>query len=147
MKVILLRDVAKLGRRHTVVTVPDGYAQNKLIPQGMATPATPQKIKQLSAEVAGVTAANAAATDAFKSAVAELEGKTISITRDANAQGHLFVALKPAEVHAALVENGITAIPSSAILIPTPIKSCGTHELAVVLHDATGHVAVTIIPK
>ena len=39
MKVILLQDVAKIGRRSEVVEVPDGYAQNKLIPKGMAQPA------------------------------------------------------------------------------------------------------------
>ena len=40
MKVILLRDVAKLGRRFAVVEVPDGFALNQLIPKGMAEAAS-----------------------------------------------------------------------------------------------------------
>ena len=47
MKVILLKDVAKIGRRHEVAEVPDGYALNMLIPKGLAKAGTPENIKKL----------------------------------------------------------------------------------------------------
>ncbi len=52
MQVILLQDVAKIGRRFDVVNVADGYGLNKLIPQGMAKPATPENIKKIKAQSA-----------------------------------------------------------------------------------------------
>jgi ribosomal protein L9 len=47
MKVILLRDVAKIGKRFAIVDVPDGYALNKLIPSKDAEPATTNNIKRI----------------------------------------------------------------------------------------------------
>ena len=47
MKVILLKDVAKIGRRFEIKEVPDGYALNKLIPKNMAQFATPENIKRI----------------------------------------------------------------------------------------------------
>ena len=49
MKVILLQDVAKIGKRFETVDVPDGYALNMLIPKRMAEPATPENLKRVDA--------------------------------------------------------------------------------------------------
>ena len=46
MKVLLLKDVYKLGHAGDVKKVADGYARNYLIPQGLVTMATPGAIKQ-----------------------------------------------------------------------------------------------------
>ena len=47
MKVILLEDVAKVGRRYEVVTVSTGFARNYLLPRGLAQSATPAALKEL----------------------------------------------------------------------------------------------------
>ena len=47
MKVALLKDVPKIGRKNEVKNVSDGYAMNFLFKNGLAEPATPQKIKNL----------------------------------------------------------------------------------------------------
>ena len=46
MKVLLKRDVTKLGKAGVVKNVADGYGRNYLIPQGLATLATPGALKQ-----------------------------------------------------------------------------------------------------
>lgn len=46
MKVLLLKDVYKLGRAGDVKKVADGYGRNYLLPQGLATLATPGALKQ-----------------------------------------------------------------------------------------------------
>jgi large subunit ribosomal protein L9 len=46
MKVLLLKDVYKLGRAGDVKRVADGYGRNYLLPHGMAVLATPEAIKQ-----------------------------------------------------------------------------------------------------
>ena len=47
MKVMLLKDVYKLGRAGDIKKVADGYGRNFLIPQGLATLATPGALKQV----------------------------------------------------------------------------------------------------
>ncbi|MCS6908892.1 MAG: 50S ribosomal protein L9, partial [Anaerolineales bacterium] len=47
MKVILLKDVHKLGRAGDIKKVADGYGRNYLIPQGLAILATPGAVKQV----------------------------------------------------------------------------------------------------
>ena len=52
MKVILLQDVAKIGKRSDLVEVPDGYAMNQLIPKRMAETATAQNKKRIAKQQA-----------------------------------------------------------------------------------------------
>jgi large subunit ribosomal protein L9 len=143
MKVILLKDVAKLGKRNTVVEVPDGYALNKLIPAKMALPATPVNLKRVERVVSENNAHRASATDAFQQALEQLKNTSITIQRESNAQGGLFEAVKPVDIARALVAAGINGVPMDAILISTPIKSTGEHSIT--LSSDTVSSPVTII--
>lgn len=147
MKVILKKDVAKLGKRHAVVEVPDGYALNKLIPQGMAIPASPENLKRISNLKAEAFAHMAADEGAYLAALATLATKTITLTVEANAQGHLFKAIKANDIHDALVAEGITAIPISAITITSPIKSCGEHVITLNFHAHKDTITIMITAK
>ncbi|HEY0964658.1 MAG TPA: 50S ribosomal protein L9 [Candidatus Paceibacterota bacterium] len=129
MKVILLRDVAKIGRRHTVVEVPDGYAQNQLIPKKWAEPATPVNLKKLkqNQSVKEVLHSNdehrfAAAVEAMAAAPLQISGGA------ANEQGHLFKAVREEDiVHAA--KNAGIGLDKSEVVIELPIKSLGAHTI------------------
>ena len=47
MKIILLKDISKLGRKYDTKTVSDGHAINLLIPQGLAIAATKDAVKRI----------------------------------------------------------------------------------------------------
>jgi len=143
MKVILLRDVAKLGKRGSVIEVPDGYALNKLVPQKMAQPATPENLKRVVAQ-ATQTAAHAASDAAsLKAALEALKTTGVTITVDANAQDHLFKAVKVLDIAKAVSMSGHT-IPAETITLKDPIKALGTYELPVSGFGVTGTLFVTI---
>lgn len=143
MKVILLQDVAKLGHRFEIVDVPHGHALNKLIPQGLAQEATKQNVQRVKARAERAAADRAATGEAFAAALEEAQNASVTITVDANEQGHLFEALKAEKIAAALQENGLQ-ITESQIHVSTPIKETGTHTLALSEGDRTGEITITV---
>jgi len=147
MKVILKKDVAKLGSRHTVVDVPDGYALNKLIPQGMAVAASVENLKRIGNIKAEATAHFEADERAYCHAVEQLATKKIEVKADANAQGHLFKAVKAHDVYQALVAEGVSAIPEEAIVIDAPIKSCGDHVVPLRFHTHSDTITISVNAK
>ncbi len=145
MKVILLRDVAKLGRRHSIIEVPDGFALNKLIPQKMAAPATPENVKKVQARADHVEHAIVEKNDSFKNTLTALQGVVITVPVDANAQGHLFKAVKPADVVTALRAAG--HVVELDMVKSQPIKEIGMHQIPLEHGSLKGEVTISIIQK
>ncbi len=146
MKVILLRDEAKLGKRFSVVETPDGYALNKLIPQGMAQPATPENLKRVQARNKEVAAHQVADETSLREAIRLLGDMQATISMEANAQGHLFKAVKTSDIAAAAHAHGVT-LPEAAILIATPIKSVGEHQVEIKQGAVKGIITITVVAK
>ncbi len=126
MKVILLQDVAKIGRKNQVVTVPDGYAANQLIPKRLAAPATPENLKKVNLATANQEAGIAKADEQLATAKEVLSKEPLSISVKVNDQGHLFAALKPEVVVEALQQKGLK-VDLLNVTIESPIKSVGEH--------------------
>ncbi len=144
MKVILLRDVAKLGKKNTIAEVPDGYAQNKLIPSGMALPATPANLKRVERMKSEVATQQKQDTEAFTAALATLQTMPVVIKVDANAQGGLFKAIKPTDIAQAIVAMGVHGVPADAIVTDV-IKASGEHTVSLVMGTLKGECVVHIV--
>lgn len=128
MKVILLKDVARIGYRFEVKDVPDGHALNFLIPRKLAEPATKENLLRIE-ERKGKTSARREQTEsAYKDTLQALAGATITLTAKANAQGHLFKGVKQSEIALAITTE-LGAIDASHIVLAEPIKTTGEHEL------------------
>lgn len=143
MKVILLRDVAKLGKRFAVIEVPDGYALNKLIPQRLAQPATPENLKRVEARATATAGHASADATALRSALAHFAAKPLVLTAEANAQDHLFKAIKMSDIARATEQAG-HPIAEAALSSATPIKALGTIEVTVKQGEVTDVLLVTI---
>lgn len=141
MKVILKQDVAKIGRRLDIVNVPDGYALNKLIPQGMGEPATPAAINRIRQQKDSKAVSDAVEAGQFKATVETLSDATVTVTVDANEQGHLFKAVSVDDIVTAAAKANITIAPAW-IKIAVPIKEVGEH--AVVLRHDGEHAEITV---
>ena len=129
MKVILLRDVAKIGRRAAVIEVPDGYALNQLIPKKWAEPATPANMKKILSAKASASMNDQQQGDTFLAAVEALQATPLTIiAAQANEQGHLFKAVHEADIIAIAKERGIVIL-SAQLELPTSIKSLGKHDI------------------
>ena len=146
MKVILLQDVAKLGKRFDVVEAPHGYAMNKLIPQKMAEPATPENRKRVEARKAKLQNERTEADAAFSAALETLTGKTVSVKAEANEQGHLFKAVNEADIAAACKEEG-AELQEGQILITSPIKEVGEHTVELRSGEERGELTINVEAK
>jgi len=146
MKVILLRDVAKIGRRFEIKEVPDGFALNKLIPQKMAEAATPANVKRISArQKSAVEHSASEKAGAETVSVASLR-EPLVITMEANEQGHLFQAVHAKDVVAVGMARGF-GLEESQILIKSPIKALGAHTVELTAGGSTFPVAIVVTEK
>lgn len=131
MKVILLRDVARIGKKGSVVEVPDGYAQNQLIPTKSAVAATPENLKRAKQASAAKTAQQDTAVRAFAATVAALrQAPPLSLKLPANEKGHLFKAVSSDDIKQLFSSVSIKA-DGLTIAFAEPIKTIGEHEVTI----------------
>ena len=142
MKVILLKDVAKIGRRHSVVEVPDGYALNQLIPKKLAEAATPVNLKKIQNNQTIKANQDNNNQSRFDVALEALSSDPLKVSAGkVNAEGHLFKAIRVEDVIAAAGSKGVT-LDSSMISFESPIKSVGLHTIT--LKQGSKKVACSI---
>lgn len=146
MKVILLRDVAKIGRKAQVVDVPDGYARNQLIPKGMAELATPANLKRIERQNAIIAASEEAAQNRFSDALAVLKEKVVKVAIEVNEKGHAFKAVSEKEIAEAAKEAG-AEIEKAMILLDSPIKEVGEHKVYLVSGSEKAEFNIEVIKK
>jgi large subunit ribosomal protein L9 len=146
MKVILLRDVAKIGKRHEVVNVPDGYALNKLIPKGDAQAATPDNLKRVLNLRAKGDSNKAAELSSIKTMVDSLADAPLTVPMQANEQGHLFKSVHAEDVVAAALVRG-AQLPKELITIAAPIKTTGAHSVTIKSQGQTFTLSINVTAK
>ena len=144
MKVLLLKDVKKIGKKGEVLEVKEGYARNFLIPNGMAVEASGGALKQVEE--------GKKAQDRKKSKEKE-EAETLSqkfgtlslvIRHKAGEENKLFGSITSAEIADALAAKGME-IDKKKIFLDEPIRHVGRHEVKVKLHpDVTAVLSVTV---
>lgn len=138
MKIILLKDISKLGRKYDIKTVSDGHAINMLIPQGSAIAATPDALKRIEAEKAKLDGERKVQEELLVKNLEGLKDITITIKEKLNDKGHLFAGLHKEEVAKEIEKQTRLQIDPSYIQLEHPIKTGGEHVIEV----KTGNRAV-----
>ena len=140
MDVILLERVEKLGAIGDVVTVKNGFARNYLLPRKKALRANEANKKVFEANRAQIEADNAARRSDAEKASKGVDGKTITLIRQASNTGQLYGSVSARDLAEALNEDG-AKVAKSQIVLGKPIKTIGLSEVRVALHP---EVSVTI---
>ena len=131
MKIILLKDVPKLGRRYDLKDVSSGHALNMLIPQGMAVSATPDALKRYEVERKKAEGERKLHEDLLVKNLKDLQGKVLTISGKANEKGHLFAGLHREAIAAELQKQTELQIDPSFIELDHPLKEVGEHTVEV----------------
>lgn len=145
MKVILLQDVARVGRRHEIKDVSDGLAQNLLIPRKMVLPATPQNIEKAKHVLEQRAASREGKVDIFRKTLAALATANLTLSASANPNGGLFKGVR-AEDLAQLVTKEVGPLSADHIKLEQPIKNTGVHTVSVEGNGQRGTFSITIVP-
>ncbi len=146
MKIILLHDVAKIGRRYAVIEVPDGFARNKLIPSRAAVPATPENLKRYTAITSHAEQVKVQTEQQLATHLKQLADTTLTLHATANAKGHLYEAITKEMIAEATVTAG-AGIHASYMTIATPIKDVGVHHVTVGNGKVKGEIVVEVLAK
>lgn len=144
MKVILLQDVARVGRRHDIKDVPDGLAQNFLIPRKMVLPATAQNIEKAKHVLEQRAASREGKVDSFRKTLAALATANLTLKAPANPSGGLFKGVRTEDL-AQLVTKEVGPLSASEIKLEHPIKTTGVHIVPVEGNGQKGTFSVTIL--
>jgi large subunit ribosomal protein L9 len=133
MEVILLERVSKLGQMGDTVRVKDGYARNFLLPGGKALRATEANKARFESQRAQLETRNLESRGEASAIAEKLTGQTFVIIRQAGETGHLYGSVSPRDIAEAVTAGGFNA-NRNQIVLKTPIKSLGLHEVPVLLH-------------
>lgn len=134
MEIILLKDIEKVGEKHTIVSVKDGYGRNYLIPQGLAlvaNKANRDRLDELKRKEAEVEAKEIAQYQAIADKVKDI---TLKIGAKAGQSGKLFGSVTSIQLAAALKDQAGVEIDRKKILIDEEIKELGTYTAVLDLH-------------
>jgi large subunit ribosomal protein L9 len=137
MKVIFLKDVPRVGKKHDVRDINDGYALNFLFPRKLAELATPQNVAALERRKKEVEITKEIQGELLDKNLEEIKNKEIKILGKANEKGSLFSAIRAKEIVDELKKEHRIDIKEEFILLDKPIKEIGTFEIPIKIKDKT----------
>ncbi|HEY0102450.1 MAG TPA: 50S ribosomal protein L9 [Brevundimonas sp.] len=133
MKVVLLERVENLGAIGDVVSVKDGFARNFLLPRDKARRATSANLKAFELDRAAIEARNEKNKSESQKIADKIDGQTYVMIRQAGETGQLYGSVAGRDVAEAVQAEG-GKIERSQVVLNTPIKTLGVHEVLVRLH-------------
>ena len=145
MKIILLDDVNKVGRRGEVRDVSDGYARNFLIPKKLALHATAGNMKNLQSIKNQQQAKADRAKDDAEALRARIEALTFEDRRQASEEGKLFGSVTTQDMVEFLDRQGVK-IERKRLHLEEPIKTLGETSVSIRLHpEVTATLKVSVV--
>ena len=134
MKLILTQEVTGLGGPGDVVDVAGGYGRNYLVPRGLAMRWTRGAEKQRELIKRARSVREIRGLDDARDAANRLASLTVRLETKAGGGGRLFGSVSPADIAAAVLAAGGPELDKRRIEIKNPIKTVGSHQVAIRLH-------------
>ena len=145
MRIIFLKDVPRVGRKNDIKNVADGYAQNFLIPRGLAKIATDIIVKEAELIKKRENEENKIKEDLFNENSNKLSGAILEIKSKLNEKGHLFAGIHREEISKELERKFKIKINPEFIQLKTPIKEAGEHAIKIKMGEKEAEFKVLII--
>jgi len=143
MRVILLKDVPKIGHKFQTKDVKPGYGQNFLIKNGFAVLATKESEKRMKKEMDAHVEIVRMKDELLEKNIEGLENAELHFTRKVNEKGHLFDRVDMRDIREALKEQLHLEFDEKYIDMEAPIKEEG--DTTVVLEIGKREVKVKVV--
>jgi large subunit ribosomal protein L9 len=147
VKVILTKDVAKLGKSGEMKTVADGFATNYLIPQELAVPAAGGAYRAWQHDIASREEKRQRERGEAEIAATRIASTTLTMGVKVGEGGKLYGSITSQDIADALGRRGIT-VDRHKIDLDSPLKTLGTYKVAIKVYAGmTAEVTIVVEPK
>ena len=145
MKIILLQDEKKLGKKGDIIEASDGYARNYILPRKIGVEATSKNMNDLKLQKANEDKRAKEQLDAAKALAAELESKQVIVKIRAGEGGKAFGSVSTKDIAEAYLSQHNIDLDKQKIQLQDGLKSFGAYEVPIKLHpQVTGKLNVKV---
>lgn len=145
MKIILKETVANLGQEGDVVNVKPGYGRNYLIPQGIATLATPGALRMVENQREAIRLRAEQAVGEAKALASRIESTSVTLSGTTGTSGRIFGSITNKQIADALAEKGIE-IDRRKIHMPDEMRHIGEYKVEIdILGDIRPSLTVHVV--
>jgi large subunit ribosomal protein L9 len=134
MKIILRKDVEKLGKAGEIIETKRGYARNYLIPQGFAIEASTANMKIIEQEKASAQRRFQQEVGSAEELAAQLNTVSVTAAIQVGEEDRVFGAITNQNIADLLAEKGYE-IDRKKIILEEPIKALGVFEVPIKIHS------------
>ncbi|HZZ71143.1 MAG TPA: 50S ribosomal protein L9 [Pirellulales bacterium] len=146
IELLLIQSVDHLGKQGEVVKVKPGYANNYLLPQGLATVATEHHKRMVEKHKARLQAIQNQRLAGLREIADSLGKQSITIEANANDEGHLYGSVGAPDIVKALKQHEIT-VTADQVRLKGPLKELGLYTVQIHLgQDVEGELKVWVVP-
>lgn len=148
MKVILLKDEPKLGKKGDLVEVNDGYARNYVLPKKIGIEGTAANMNDFKLHKANEAKVAAKQLADAKALAEELDSKSVTVKIKAGTGGRAFGSATSKEIAAAAKAQLGIDIDKKKIVLAEPLKNFGSYDVPIKLHQqVTGQLKVHVVEE
>ena len=147
MKVLLVKDIERLGWLGDIVEVKTGYARNYLLPYGLATVPNKNNLRAIAEEKAHCAEKRIEDNKRIAVAASAVEGAEAVLSAKANELGHLFGSITEAMIAENLRKQGFE-VADEIVKMDQHIKEVGTSQVTLKFaEDLTATVNVVVVAQ
>lgn len=147
MKIILLENVEKVGRKGDIIEVAPGFARNYLIPRKLAMEVTPSNLKMVEMQQKALKKKLEKERLTYQELIKKLNELTLTFVRKSSEKDIIFGSVSAADIHEELTKLGFE-IDKKKILLDEPIKRLGTFTVPIkVYHEDRAEIKVVVVKE
>jgi len=147
VQLLLIQAVEDLGQQGEVVEVKTGFANNYLLPQGLATVATDHHRRMVEKHREKIEAIQKAKLKDLQAYAKTIGAQSVTIEANANDEGHLYGSVGANEITAALKQQEFEIKPAQ-IVLEGPLKELGLYTVKLKIHaEVETEIKVWLVPS